>query len=299
MNKDQRDNWKFAVLGEILIALAKNPEIRESLIFKGALILNRHLNTERKSLDIDSNLDSDFALQHPRREAQKEFLENHVKQAIVQHFEAQNPVRYELNSLRINLSPRENHPRRWNAFEISISLTDHANAGVRGLPTLTMDVAAPEKLSKNSISELEIDNVKIRVYSLERIAGEKARAFLSSLPTYRAKVKKPGEAVRLKDLYDLTKILRAKPLSTELFWTNAGNEFQLACESRFVDCTGLGSLREAWAETKELYQKDPTIPKDLAFDEVERSVVSIFGYWQEIGIIPFSFSIPDISRLPQ
>ena len=63
MNKNQRDNWKFEVLAEILSALAKNPEIRENLIFKGALILNRHLNTQRKSLDIDSNLDSDFALQ--------------------------------------------------------------------------------------------------------------------------------------------------------------------------------------------------------------------------------------------
>ena len=195
MNKNQSDNWKFEVLTELLIALAKSPEIRENLIFKGAIILNRHLNTQRKSLDIDSNLDSDFALQHPGREVQKEFLEKHVKQAITRHFEAQNPVRYELNSLRINLSPKKSHPRRWNAFEISISLTDRANAGVRGLPTLTMDVAAPETLSENSISEMEIDDVKIRVYSLERIAGEKARAFLSTLPTYRAKVKKPGEAV--------------------------------------------------------------------------------------------------------
>jgi hypothetical protein len=31
------------VLAEILRALAKNPEIRENLIFKGALILSRHL----------------------------------------------------------------------------------------------------------------------------------------------------------------------------------------------------------------------------------------------------------------
>jgi hypothetical protein len=194
MNSNERDNWKFTVLAEILAALAKNSEIRENLIFKGALILNRHLNIQRKSLDIDSNLVSDFALQHPEREAQKEFLEKHVKQAITRHFEAQNPVRYELKSLRIDLSPKKNHPRKWNAFEIIIALTDHANSGVRGLPTLTMDVAAPEKLSEYSISEMDVDNVKIRVYSLERIAGEKARAFLSTLPTYRAKVKKPGRS---------------------------------------------------------------------------------------------------------
>jgi predicted nucleotidyltransferase component of viral defense system len=298
MNKNQRDNWKFEVLAEILSALAKNPEIRENLIFKGALILNRHLNTKRKSLDIDSNLDSDFALQHPGREIQKEFLEKHVKQAITRHFEAQNPVRFELNSLRIDLSPKKNHPRKWNAFAIFISLIDHSNAGVRGLPMLTMDVAAPEKLSESSISEMEVDNVKIRVYSLERIAGEKARAFLSTLPTYRAKVKKPGEAIRVKDLYDLTKILQAKPIATELFWITAGNEFRLACETRFVDCTGTGSLLEGWSETKEIYQKDPTIPKDLTFDEVERSVVSIFSFWREIEIIPFSFPLKDTSSIP-
>ena len=148
MNKNQRDNWKFAVLAELLIALAKSSEIRENLIFKGALILNRHLNARRKSLDIDSNLDSDFALQHPGREVQKEFLEKHVKQAITRHFEAQNPVRYELNSLRINLSPKQSHPRRWNAFEISISLTDRANAGVRGLPTLRWMLRLPKHCGK-------------------------------------------------------------------------------------------------------------------------------------------------------
>jgi len=298
MNSDQRENWKFTVLAEILIALAKNPEIRANLIFKGALILNRYLSTQRKSLDIDSNLDSDFALQQPEREAQKEFLEKHIKQAIVRHFEAQNPVRYELNGLRIELSPKKAHPIKWNAFEIIISVADRANAGVRGLPTLTMDVAAPETLSENSVSAMEFDGVKIRVYSLERIAGEKARAFLSSLPTYRAKVRKPGEAVRVKDLYDLTRILQSRPLSTEPFWTAAGKEFRLACEARFVDCTGPDSLLEGWAETKELYLKNPTIPKDLTFDEVERSVVSIFSYWREIGVIPFSFPLTDASSLP-
>lgn len=153
MNSDQRDNWKFTVLAEILIALAKNPEIRANLIFKGALILNRYLNTPRKSLDIDSNLDSHFALQQPEREVQEEFLEKYIKQTITRHFEGQNPVRYELNSLRIELSPKKNHPRKWNAFEINISIADRANAGVRGLPTLTMDVAAPETLSENSISK--------------------------------------------------------------------------------------------------------------------------------------------------
>jgi hypothetical protein len=140
---------------------------------------------------------------------------------------------------------------------------------------------------------MEVENVQIRAYSLVRIAGEKARAFLSTLPTYRAKVKKPGEAVRVKDLYDLTKILQFKPLSIEPFWTTAGSEFRLACESRFVDCIGPSSYLEGWPETREFYQKNPTIPDDLTFEDVERSVASIFSYWQEIRVIPFSFPLPD------
>jgi hypothetical protein len=161
MNSNQRDNWKFTVLSEVLIALAKNDQIRANLIFKGAFILNRHLNTQRKSLDIDSNLDFDFALQHPEREAQKVFLDEHVKQAISRHFEAQNPVRYELKALRIELSPRTSHPLGWDAFQITLSLTDHAHAGVRGLPTLTVDVAAPEiRCSPMSRQKLTLNKVE-------------------------------------------------------------------------------------------------------------------------------------------
>ena len=62
MNTNQIDNWKKNALLHILSALAKSEEIRKVLIFKGALILNHRLGTERMSLDIDSNLDLDFIL---------------------------------------------------------------------------------------------------------------------------------------------------------------------------------------------------------------------------------------------
>jgi hypothetical protein len=84
-----------------------------------------------------------------------------------------------------------------------------------------------------------------------------------------------GKVVRVKDLYNLTKTLQLKPLPNKRFGTNAGNEFQLACEARYVDCTGLDSQHEGWTETKELYLKDPTIPKDLAFDKGERARQSV------------------------
>lgn len=293
MNKAQQNNWKYEVLNELLLALGKNQQLRENLIFKGALILNLHLESHRKSLDIDSNLDGAFAMQHPDRGRQKDFLEENVARAISRHFETKDPVRYELNNLRIDVNPKEFHPRGWDGFLITVSLIDHANPGVKGLPSLTIDVAAPELLSEYSVSEMELDGVTIRAYTLERIAGEKARAFLSTLPTYRAKVRKPGEAVRVKDLYDLTRIIRSKPIIDRRFWTTAGNEFRLACKSRGIDCNGPESFLEDWTETKEYYQKAPIIPKDIPFHDVEETVASISSYWVEVGIIPFSFPLPE------
>lgn len=56
-----------------------------------------------------------------------------------------------------------------------------------------------------------VDGHVVMAYTLQRIAGEKLRAFLSSLPTYRRQVKTPGEVVRVKDIYDLACILRVAP----------------------------------------------------------------------------------------
>ena len=292
MDKTQRENWKFELLGELLLAMGSSPQLRENLIFKGALILNHHLGSHRKSLDIDSNLDREFTTHHPNQEAQRKFLEEHVELAISRHFEKKNPVRYELKNLRIVSSPKDLHPRGWDGFLITVTLIDHSNPGVRGLPSLTIDVAAPESLSEHSVSDLVLQGVKIRAYTLERIAGEKARAFLSTLPTYRSKVKKPGESVRVKDLYDLTKILRLKPLDEKQFWTIAGNEFSLACQSRGIDCVGQASFLENWGETKNFYEKDPTIPTDIPFNDVDVAIRSISSYWEEIGIIPLFFELP-------
>ena len=118
--------------------------MRDTLVFKGALVLNRRLGTPRVSLDIDANLDAGYASLHPDRAGQKTFLEEHVGRAVSRHFESQDPVRYGLERLRIDLNPKEHHPRGWNAFLITVSLIDHKHVGVRGLPSVTIDVAAPE-----------------------------------------------------------------------------------------------------------------------------------------------------------
>jgi len=244
------------------------------------------------SLDIDANLDAVYASLQPERERQKAFLEENVGKATSRYFESQDPVRYELSRLRIDLKPKDHHPLGWNAFLITVSLIDHKRVGVRGLPSITIDVAAPELLSDLSIAELALEGATIRAYSLERIAGEKASAFLSTLTTYRAKMNKPGEAVRVKDLYDLTRIIRAKPISETQFWTVAGREFRLACESRYVDCSGLDSFKEGWTETRALFEASGIIPKDCTFEDAEATILSIVEFWRKDNLIPFSFPLP-------
>ena len=293
MNLTQINQWKYSALSQVLSALSENIEIKNALIFKGALILNRRLGTDRMSLDIDSNLDFDFSLQLPERGDQKNFLEKHIPIAINNYFEKQTPVRFEFERMKVDLRPRDEHPKGWNAFLVKISLIDHHLSGIRGLPALSIDIAAPESLTENSVDELTWDgSATIRAYTLERIAGEKCRAFLSTLPSYRAKVKKPGDAIRVKDLYDISRILQYRPISDETFWTLAGEEFRVACESRYIDCQGISSFKECWDSTKKSFENESIIPSGIDFKTVEVSLELILSFWGEINITPFKFPLP-------
>lgn len=294
MNNRQREDWIFETLTYILKALAGSAALRDIFIFKGAFILNHYLPTHRKSLDIDSNLTSDFYLQYVSREQIISFLNKNVSQAIKRYFERQNPVRYELHSIRVLPRPKNDHPRGWDGFVLNINLRDNEFIGVRGLPAIQIDIAAAERLSIHSIKRLPLDSLSILAYSLERIAGEKARAFLSSLPTYRLKIKGVEKTTRVKDLYDLARIYRHKSMKDKIFWQIAGEEFKLACESRFVDCNEISSFQEEWASTKTSYENNPLLPKDVPFIEVERTILAVTKYWQDIGIIPFCFPMSSI-----
>ncbi len=126
---------------------------------------------------------------------------------------------------------------------------------------------------------------------MERIAGEKLRAFLSSLPAYRAKVNKPGNAVRAKDLYDIARIRRSRDLAEQEFWRSVGREFRLACRSRYIDCAGLATFQEQWNVTKATYSQ-ATIPADIPFDEVEATLSAIIQFFEAENFVPFSFPLP-------
>jgi hypothetical protein len=292
MNPDDINRWKSEVLDEVFAALAADNEIERCLVFKGARVLNARLGGGRQSLDLDSNLIKDFVEKHPVREEQRSYLERHMKRAISRHFERQDLVRFELKGLTVKTYPPKSHPMGWDAFKVKLNIDDLTKAGVRGLPGIEIDVAAPEELLETSISPVTIGRNQASAYTLERIAGEKLRAFLSSLTSYRAKFKKPGESVRAKDLYDIARIYRMSPIERTDFWESAGQEFRLACRSRCIDCSGLETFVEEWELTSATYTKDPTIPPDIHIEEARSTLEAIVKFMIDRGIIPFKYPMP-------
>ena len=289
MRPEQFERWKSDALGEVFAAIAASEPLRAALVFKGARVLNLRLDLERQSLDLDSSMATEFALETANLKAQADFLQSALATALERYFSGQRVVRYTVE--RVTLKSRE-HPLGWDSHAAAIRLRDGQFAGVLGLPVLEIDIGAPEPLSAHAVSDLPIGDHTVRAYTLERIAGEKLRAFLSTLPAYRRKVKKPGEAIRVKDLYDLVRIHRSRPLSDQEFWRKAAEDFRLACASRYIDCDGLDAFRQNWPATQQAFTADPTLPKDVTFAEVEAMLNPIVEFLRREKILPLSFPLP-------
>lgn len=293
MKQEEFRNWKNELLDQVLTAFAAHAPLTNILCFKGARILNLRLRTERRqSLDIDSNLSMEFAISHPEIEEQVEYLENECEKALNDYFASQNPVRYQLQAVKGSFQPAKGHPFGWDGRTVTISVKDNKNPSVRGLPAVELEIASPEKLSPDSLSDLDIGGFTVNAYTLERIAGEKMRAFLSSLPVYIAKIGRRADHRRVKDLYDIARILSSHSIKEKKFWLTAGQEFKLACESRFIDCSGIETFAEGLEETELLYNQDPTFPKDIPFEQAWHSIETIVDFFEKEKIIPFSFPIP-------
>jgi len=290
MNPADADRWKSAVLDEVFAALAASEQLHECLVFKGARVLNIRLGGGRQSLDLDSNLAASFVKKYSEREGQRAFLEEHIARAIHRHFERLEPVRYELTNLRVRSQSTKDHPMGWEAFVVRMNVND-LTTNVKALPAQEIDVASPEELLQTSVSLLDVGGHQVYAYTLERIGGEKLRAFLSSLPTYRRKLKKPGEAVRVNDLYDLARIRRARPLDEVEFWMSVAKEFHVACQSRFIDCQGVATFQEQWEVTRKTFEA--TAPKDIQFAEAEATLQEVVKFLETRKILPFAFALPD------
>jgi hypothetical protein len=297
MNPANQRRWKSEVLDQTLLAFAADSNLRDKLIFKGARILNLRLGEEcRQSLDIDTNLDFAFQHSHPDQQDRKAILESTIRAALSRHFNRQEPVRFAVEKVEATPKPAGRHPFGWDGFLVKAQIRDGANAGVKGLPAIEIDVAAFETLGPNAISKLEIQQgLWVRAYTLERIAGEKLRAFLSSLPAYLEKVGRRTDTARVKDLYDIVRIWMVKPITDTAFWCEAASEFKLACESRFIDCTGIETFMENERMTAELFQNDPTLPKDISFDMVREVLTEILDLFKEQGWVPIAYPVMHIS----
>jgi hypothetical protein len=296
MKADQRNAWTREALDMAFDALASHPPLRDALVYKGGRVLAIRLGgQQRASYDLDANLLLGFSEKHPTRKEQADVLRDLFNAALSAHVEAQDPVRYALKDVRVLHTPPDDHPLGWGAFSIKVRLADAMHENVRGLPTIHFDVAAPETLGCRALAPLEVGEGEVLAYTLERIAGEKHRAFLSSLPQYRLKVKKPGDAVRVKDLYDIAKILRVRPIEDIDFWMAAAEEFRLACESRFVDCMGIESFSEELSVTQGSYIGDSTLPSDVSWEDAWNSVQTIVRFWVSRGLFPLAFNELTIS----
>jgi hypothetical protein len=282
MNQADAERWKSQVLDEVFAALAASGPLEESLVFKGARVLHALLGGGRQSLDLDSNLAVPFVQRYPDRGSQQAFLRQEIMRAVRRHFEAQEPVRYELTAFKIEPYPPKGHPMEWDAFKVKLNINDLSKR-FRGLPAVEIDVAAPEQLLDSSLTTIHVGGHPVQAYTLERIAGEKLRAFLSSLPAYRAKVKKPGEAVRAKDLYDISRIRRYRAIEEVTFWQRVGQEFQMACQSRFIDCVGLATFREQWDVTRKTYEEATPSPRTSLLKRWKRRWRPSSAFWWRTG----------------
>lgn len=297
------------VLDEVFKALASSQELSQQLIYKGARVLRLRLQEFlRASFDIDASLATFAAnVQMASDERSREQMRSLVHRVINDYFEAQDLVRYQLErSTIINRRKTGPHPRGWDVYWLELHVRNLAGEGAAGTGSdpLRIDIAAAELWSDRSLSPLDIDGRTVSAVTLERIAGEKLRAFLSSLPYYRKKIHgrakarraEDSDGRRVKDLYDLVRIARRYPVTDGDFWQTASTEFRLACQSRCIDCGGYISFRQGWDETRQDYEADRTLPDDVSFEQVEETLDLITDFLIGKKVIPFYFDLPEIDE---
>jgi len=293
LNIDEQAQWKQEALLHAFAAIACRPALTKYLVFKGAQVLRERLpDSKRVSLDLDATQRWELREDIGDDAALSSFLKSEFSQAMRQYFASQEIVRFELEGLTVKKKPRHKHPRGWDAFEVKIRLRDALRTGVSGLPALVVDIAAPEPLLASSVEPLTIDGQAVDAYSLSRIAGEKLRAILQSLPAHRAKVDRRPGAVRVKDVYDVALIHAHHRLDDVAFWKLVALEFHVTCRARAVDCQGIETFEQALDSMRTSYSLDRTLPGDIDFDDAWAVLVRIIEFFEQQGLLPLE--CPDV-----
>jgi hypothetical protein len=287
------DRWRDEVLEEVLRAMAAHSELNKALIFKGARILKQRLGMGRSSLDVDSSFSAEFTVEHPAREERLIFIRENLAEALNNYFNNMEVVRYSVQRIEVRHRPTAENQFGWNGVKIILAVSDGELAGIENLPNLEIEVSSTEKYDENSLAKLNLDGTEVTAYTLERCIGEKFRAYLSSTPSYRHKISRPEPmALRVKDLYDIALAMRVKPISSnEDLWDRAATQFKLASEYKFVDCAGASTFTATWQLAEPLYREDPTLPKDIPWEEAAQAVETALTFFEKIGIVPFEYPL--------
>lgn len=288
MQPSDQERWKQEVVELVFCALARRPALIDHLVFKGGQVLNLRLPISRRvSVDLDATARTSFSGVGRDDDERAAFLDANVHAALTSFFDAHPVVRFSVTEVTTRRKPRDPPPRGWDAFEVRIRLRDALRPGVHALPTITIDVSAPESLLPGSVEPLRVRDAVVSAYSLGRLAAEKLRGILQSLRAYRMKTHRRPGAVRVRDIYDVAAILAERPIDDGSFWTTVASEFTEACRSRSVDCLGLASFEENLASTKNAYENDATIPGDIDFDSAWEGIRSVVRFLERLGVVPF------------
>jgi hypothetical protein len=89
-------------------------------------------------------------------------------------------------------------------------------------------------------------------------------------------------------------IVRKRPTTVVEFWVVAGQEFRLACESRFVDCHGFSDFIEDWENTMQVFKSDKTLPLDVSLEECRLALEYIVATLERDKSIPIELDLPPI-----
>jgi hypothetical protein len=84
---DDARAWQNAVLDEVFVAIAEDPELVRYLVFKGARVLVRHVpEAARQSLDLDANVTAEFVAAFPEASERAGQIGRRLGAALSRHF---------------------------------------------------------------------------------------------------------------------------------------------------------------------------------------------------------------------
>lgn len=282
MMPGQVEAWTQGAIDLVLQSIAASPSLRSWIVLKGAQALRLHLSGGRRSKDVDGYLTREFEQQAGTLEERRERIREELRSMLLQSLALLQ--RTDLSVSRVEV--REFRDERTGEVFPEFVLVVYLRQENRVRPPLPLELS-PSEPSSQLPQTFALGSASILVQPLERVCGEKLRAFLSSLPSHRRRMGERPHAARVRDLYDLAQVARLRPTVQSPFWEAVSQEFVLACRSRKVECAGMESFAEGWENTRRAYEREPAY-RDIGFDEVHQVLLSLVSVFAAIGVLPIT-----------